>query len=339
MAQYDYLRLNEAKFEAGDRWTVETGDLYLIFLEQGTGQLSIPGTGADGFLPVSKPKVAANRGRGCPRPAHELALSAAHPLAPGDVLVLSDAEGARLVPHPGKQMRIRFFSLCVDQLFLLFVGKEFARMQDALDAFKPVKRYPASSALAADCHNLLKGTPPEFNMAHRSQLLRIAASVLTEELKRGPAQRSGFIRMDEHVAQVLETLTADQFLNLSVDEFADRFTCSRRQLNRIFHEHFGLSVVSLRMEMRLLKAASLLRDPDAKILCVAERSGFNHQGLFNTCFKRRFGVSPREWRENMPDAQCPPVKVVNADPSCGMQAAGLCPWALAAPQRKPETVN
>jgi hypothetical protein len=51
------------------------------------------------------------------------------------------------------------------------------------------------------------------------------------------------------------------------------------------------------MEMRLLKAVSLLVDPDAKIIHVAEKCGFNHLGLFNTCFKRRFGASPSQWRK------------------------------------------
>ncbi len=33
------------------------------------------GGGGDGLVPVIKPNVAANRGRGRPRPVHELALS------------------------------------------------------------------------------------------------------------------------------------------------------------------------------------------------------------------------------------------------------------------------
>jgi AraC-like DNA-binding protein len=51
------------------------------------------------------------------------------------------------------------------------------------------------------------------------------------------------------------------------------------------------------MEMRLLKAISLLRDRDAKVINVAEQCGFNHLGLFNTCFRRRFGTSPGQWRK------------------------------------------
>jgi len=98
--------------------------------------------------------------------------------------------------------------------------------------------------------------------------------------------------------QVFEKLSSAELLNLSVDDLAVRFSCSRRHLNRLFHQHFGLSITSLRMEIRLLKAVSLLRNPQAKVINVAEQCGFNHLGLFNTCFKRRFGVSPGQWRKS-----------------------------------------
>jgi hypothetical protein len=50
------------------------------------------------------------------------------------------------------------------------------------------------------------------------------------------------------------------------------------------------------MELRMLRAISLLRDGDAKVAQVADQCGFNHLGFFNRCFKRRFGMSPGRWR-------------------------------------------
>jgi AraC-like DNA-binding protein len=132
---------------------------------------------------------------------------------------------------------------------------------------------------------------------HRSQMLRIAAAVLSVEFLNARGHQSGFVRAEDHAIQVFESLSADELLMLSVGELAIRFSCSRRHLNRLFHQHFGVSVGRLKMEMRLLKAISLLRDPDAKIINVAGQCGFNHLGLFNTCFKRRFNSSPGQWRK------------------------------------------
>ncbi len=47
--------------------------------EQGQSMKAASGRGGDGLVPVIKPDVAANRGRGRPRPFHELALMAESP--------------------------------------------------------------------------------------------------------------------------------------------------------------------------------------------------------------------------------------------------------------------
>ena len=127
--------------------------------------------------------------------------------------------------------------------------------------------------------------------------------------------------------QVFEKLSTDEILSLSVGELADKFGCSRRHLNRLFHQHFGFSVAALRMEMRLLKAVSLLRDPDAKVINVADACGFNHLGLFNTCFKRRFGASPGQYRKMKVPAATHPAVGSGSEASCPLHVNGLCPWA------------
>jgi AraC-like DNA-binding protein len=124
--------------------------------------------------------------------------------------------------------------------------------------------------------------------------------------------------------QVFEKLSSEEILTLSVGELARKFSCSRRHLNRLFHQHFGFSVASLRMEMRLLKAVSLLRDPDMKIINVAEGCGFNHLGLFNTCFKRRFGRSPGEWRKTNGNVAIP--QSAQSSFATHLRSKGLGSW-------------
>jgi hypothetical protein len=77
------------------------------------------------------------------------------------------------------------------------------------------------------------------------------------------------------------------------------------------------------MEMRLMKAVSLLVDPDVKIIHVAEKCGFNHLGLFNTCFRRRFGSSPGEWRKTVTQASNRSTKASADGHPCQSEAS--CP--------------
>jgi AraC-like DNA-binding protein len=215
---------------------------------------------------------------------------------PGDVMVSNPAAGGKLMVRGGEVV-FWCFSVCVEHLLPLFSAEEICLLQNVAESFKVSKLYAAASAVAHECHTLLESAPPQGNIDHRSQVLRIAATVLSVEFLNMRQQRNGFVRAEDHMIQVFDSLSAEELLTFSVDDLASRFGCSRRHLNRLFHQHFGLSVAALRMEMRLLKAVSLLRDPDAKIINVAEQCGFNHLGLFNSCFKRRFGDSPGQWRK------------------------------------------
>ena len=40
----------------------------------------------------------------------------------------------------------------------------------------------------------------------------------------------------------------------------------------------------------------MLANPSDKISYIAFESGYRHLGLFNAMFKKRFGVTPGEWR-------------------------------------------
>jgi len=246
-------------------------------------------------------------------------------LSPGDVLVLNEGVGGKVCLGGEAELVFWSFSLCLEHLFPLFSGEEIPLLQRVADNLKVLRLYPASSSLAVECHRLVASAPPQFNLAHRAQLLRVAAAILCEELSTAQGQHVGFVRVEEHMMQVFEKLPVDELLSLSVPELASRFGCSRRHLNRLFHQHFGFSVAALRMEMRLIKAISLLRDRDAKVINVAEQCGFNHLGLFNTCFKRRFGTSPGQWRKSGLQGKASFPGAPMNELTCPLRPKGLCP--------------
>jgi AraC-like DNA-binding protein len=252
--------------------------------------------------------------------------SETHRLTAGDILVVNGTAGGKIGVHDKGEFLFWNFSVCFENLLPLFGANEISLLHNITEGFKSAKIYSASHPVAVECHRLLALVPPQFNLDHRGQLVRIAATVLSAEFKAVQSQRSGYVRAEEHLIQVFERLSASDIINLSVGELAERFNCSRRHLNRLFHQHFGLSVAALRMEMRLLKAMSLLRDSEAKIINVAEQCGFNHLGLFNTCFKRRFGSSPGQWRKTTTQAGGAVPMTPDNKPACPLHANGLCPW-------------
>jgi hemolysin activation/secretion protein/AraC-like DNA-binding protein len=77
---------------------------------------------------------------------------------------------------------------------------------------------------------------------------------------------------------------------------AERLNCSKRQFGRVFRREFGMPLRARQIELRLQRAQQLLVDSDAKITNVAYDCGYRHLGLFNTMFKKSFGMTPSEWR-------------------------------------------
>ena len=297
MLSQEHLTLRLVSLKPSEKWIHRVNGLSFVFPKEGGGKY------------VSKAET--------------------QQLVPGDVLVLNETpeDGGGLCADEGGEMVFWFFAANFEHLFPLFASNEICMLQNVTEGFKGTKLYGASSPLARECHRLLAEVPTEFNLDHRSQLLRVVAAILSVEFKTAQSYRVGFVRAEVHMLQVFEKLSANELLSLSVGELAARFGCSKRHLSRLFHQHFGFSVAAMRMEMRLLKAASLLRDPDTKVINVAEQCGFNHLGLFNTCFKRRFGATPGQWRKISAQAEDQSVGPVNDSVVCPLRSKGLCPWA------------
>lgn len=230
-----------------------------------------------------------------------------HRLTPKAALVANVGRAAASIRPAAPEFRFQFFHVDLETLFPLLACHEIPRLRAAVDGLKTGKSFPAGREPAAHCLALLEAIPAEHNLVHRTLLLRLAAVLLEHELLAVKGEQLPAASAAERIVQILDGISITELINASVDELAQKFGYSRRHLNRLFHAQFGFSVGALRLEMRLLKATRLLRDPHAKITNVAAEAGFNHQGLFNSSFRKRFGISPSRWRKTMLNPPTEPV--------------------------------
>src|SRR6266498_822072 len=117
-----------------------------------------------------------------------------HRLSAGDVLVADAGLGDRICAQTGETI-FWWFSACLENLYPLFATNEICLLQNVIDDFKGAKLYRASSQLALECQRLLSDVPPQCDLGHRSQLLRIVSAILSEEFKSVQRQRVGFVRV------------------------------------------------------------------------------------------------------------------------------------------------
>lgn len=222
-------------------------------------------------------------------------------ICPGDLLVKDGGTVARIIPDT-KTFVFSTFSLSFQHLMPLLTAGEMSSLAQVLERLKAPKVFLATATVATRCHQLLASLPSAA-LESRGHLLRIAALVLEHEFQNLRAQRQTGTPKDLRLLQRLDMLSTDELVESSVEELAGRIGCSRRHLNRLFHQHFKASMATLKMELRLRKAASLLSNRNARIIDIAAECGFNHLGLFNSSFRKRFGNSPTQWRARAPDSE------------------------------------
>jgi AraC-like DNA-binding protein len=100
-------------------------------------------------------------------------------------------------------------------------------------------------------------------------------------------------------AHVLENLGDN---NLTISSIARRFAVEPKQVQRLF-ERAGTTFTEFVLEQRLLLARRLLSSPGNrhdKIGSVAYTVGFGDLSYFNRAFRRRFDMTPSEWRDGQP---------------------------------------
>jgi YesN/AraC family two-component response regulator len=101
----------------------------------------------------------------------------------------------------------------------------------------------------------------------------------------------------KQVCQARDKLLNNLAYNPSLDELAHSVGTNRNSLSQAFHAYFGMSVFTWLREQRLQKADALLRETDWPIQKISQTVGYGDSNHFSTCFKRRFGVSPRQSRK------------------------------------------
>jgi AraC-like DNA-binding protein len=116
---------------------------------------------------------------------------------------------------------------------------------------------------------------------------------------RGQAMTQEVPDAKARLEQLLSHLTASELVELDFARLVEQMGCTPRHLSRTFRAVVGMSFREKQTELRLLRARELLASTRSKVLEVALESGYESLSLFNLMFKRRFGLSPGKWRQQM----------------------------------------
>ena len=83
----------------------------------------------------------------------------------------------------------------------------------------------------------------------------------------------------------------------SLDELAQHFNFTKNHLCRIFKKETSLTINQYIVTLKLKKACELLTSTNLSSIEISIMCGFNSNIYFSQCFKRKFALSPIEYRK------------------------------------------
>lgn len=138
----------------------------------------------------------------------------------------------------------------------------------------------------------LYGEIPEFRDEQIKSLGTLLPNVLFES--------AIFIEFDDRINEITEYIKNNLTESLSVDHICKRFLMSKNTLYGLFKDHFNNTVNEFITEARMEKARGLLRETNVPVYEIAEAAGINNYTYFCKLFKKREGISPTEYRKELP---------------------------------------
>ncbi len=112
-----------------------------------------------------------------------------------------------------------------------------------------------------------------------------------------PFERNRFPKDDtSRLKEAVEYIHENHGGRIEVTQVAELSKLSQRQLNRKFHETFGMSVQEFIMRTRIQAASDELIQTDKQISEIAADCGFCDQSAFGQQFRKHTGETPLEFR-------------------------------------------
>lgn len=109
------------------------------------------------------------------------------------------------------------------------------------------------------------------------------------EVQEGPASR------EEIVKQVKSYITANLQEELRIEFLAKKFFLSADYLSRLFKKEEGIGIGDFILEERMFLARELLKEGRLSIARVAYECGYDNYSYFTKIFKKKYGMTPREY--------------------------------------------
>ena len=162
--------------------------------------------------------------------------------------------------------------------------------------FTPVYPYYKDIVATIDaCDEIGKTQPQGYELYIKSMLFQFFF-ILNNRCRNlvNPAANRKALDKIKPILKYVENHYAEKITISDIAQVAD---FSESHFMRYFKETMGTSFIEYLKEYRLTMSARLLQSSEASILDIASEVGFDNLSYFNRSFKKRYGVTPSQFRK------------------------------------------
>lgn len=218
-------------------------------------------------------------------------------LAPGQVLYLAPCTWS--CPMPQMTYRSLAISLRPDATRVTIHSRKAMR-KDGTIPWRYLAEWQTSASLGARGEHLLKvladSTPSRLGKRMYGLIVEILISEVTGLVEQAPdVGRSNDTILWHSLCDYISQHWADPML--SRERAAEFFNRHPNHISRFFHQHTRQNFRTYLNEIRLKRSLQFLGDLRYNVTDVATLCGFTDLQYFIRCFRKRFGLTPGDYRK------------------------------------------
>jgi AraC-like DNA-binding protein len=274
MVRPEHLRVTKLELAAGQEWIDEQSAWRIVRLRSGTAY----------WLDMANPRA----------------------LTEGELLVMAPkCKGTIRASQLGEAV-IDWFLFDPNLLCGFFtVAERHWFEHEASKIISPIQFLPSTHPVGKEMTALLERSSADPELIQRGQTLILAFRVLAPSLPVNGNMTQRAAAAEDRFRQLISRMPDTELIRHTSAELAQLCGCTPRHFNRLFRAQFGESPRARQTALRLLKARQLFDSADEDIAEIAKACGFRSLRLFNSLFRRRFGMNPSDWRHGA--AKKPPI--------------------------------
>lgn len=205
---------------------------------------------------------------------------------------------------PAKQSHI--------ECYAAFIGNDYYSSAKTLlnedDAFGEYENAPVPPSFKMDdiqCDKMIRELK-DFNQSddvgaaeHLNATRLLVARLYYSFVVKGNKPASRFADAPSWFNDYYEIISKPEVFTLPFDEIVAASGKTREHLSRVFKRQTGVNISDFVVSKRINYACVLLRDENATIQEIIEKSGFTNIGTFYSNFKKKTGESPERYRKTL----------------------------------------